>query len=114
MCGDRILPTHIVPLLTHQADTLKSDFQKLKNVNYKLDTVNKRRYCHDGKGKIKVMPGGRMPEKKTAGAAAYDCYARIDGKGENQYYDSDRKLHYIPRYQRMYYENAPWLCPGNA
>lgn len=48
------------------------------------------------KVKIKVMPGGRMPKKKTAGAAAYDCYARIDGKGEDQYYDSDRKLHYIP------------------
>lgn len=28
--------------------------------------------------KIKVLPGGRMPEKKTAGAAAWDCYARID------------------------------------
>lgn len=30
------------------------------------------------KVKIKVFPGGHMPEKKTAGAAAYDCYARID------------------------------------
>ena len=28
--------------------------------------------------KIKVLPGGRMPEKKTAGAAAWDCYARIN------------------------------------
>ncbi len=46
--------------------------------------------------KIKVFPGGHMPVKKTKGAAAYDCYARIDGSGENQYYDSDRKLHYIP------------------
>lgn len=46
--------------------------------------------------KIKIFPGGHMPEKKTAGAAAYDCYARIDGTGEDQYYDSDRKLHYIP------------------
>lgn len=27
--------------------------------------------------KIKVLPGGHMPEKKTDGAAAYDCYARI-------------------------------------
>ena len=27
--------------------------------------------------KIKLMPGGHMPEKKTAGAAAWDCYARI-------------------------------------
>lgn len=27
--------------------------------------------------KIKVFPGGHMPEKKTKGAAAYDCYARI-------------------------------------
>lgn len=27
--------------------------------------------------KIKVLPGGHMPEKKTAGAAAWDCYARI-------------------------------------
>jgi dUTP pyrophosphatase len=46
--------------------------------------------------KIKLLAGGHMPEKKTAGAAAYDCYARIDGTGEDQYYDSDRKLHYIP------------------
>ena len=46
--------------------------------------------------KIKVFPGGHMPVKKTKGAAAYDCYARIDGSGEDQYYDSDRKLHYIP------------------
>lgn len=28
--------------------------------------------------KIKLMPGGRMPKKKTAGAAAWDCYARVD------------------------------------
>lgn len=28
--------------------------------------------------KIKLMPGGRMPEKKTAGAASWDCYARVD------------------------------------
>lgn len=27
--------------------------------------------------KIKVLPGGHMPEKKTEGAAAWDCYARI-------------------------------------
>ncbi len=46
--------------------------------------------------KIKVMDGGHMPEKKTFGAAAYDCYARIDGTGEYQYYDPDRKLYYIP------------------
>ena len=46
--------------------------------------------------KIKVFPGGHMPEKKTKGAAAYDCYARIDGTGEDQYYDPHRKLHYIP------------------
>ena len=46
--------------------------------------------------KIKVFPGGHMPEKKTKGAAAYDCYARIDGTGDDQYYDSKRKLHYIP------------------
>lgn len=46
--------------------------------------------------KIKVFPGGHMPEKKTKGAAAYDCYARIDGTGEDQYYNSGRKLHYIP------------------
>lgn len=46
--------------------------------------------------KIKLFPGGRMPEKKTAGAAAYDCYARVcDGmqdewvfldEGKNKYY----------------------------
>ena len=30
--------------------------------------------------KIKLMPGGHMPEKKTAGAAAWDCYARIHEK----------------------------------
>lgn len=46
--------------------------------------------------KIKVFPGGHMPEKKTKGAAAYDCYARIDGSVEDQYFDSDRNLHYIP------------------
>lgn len=28
--------------------------------------------------KIKLFPGGKMPVKKTAGAAAWDCYARID------------------------------------
>ena len=27
--------------------------------------------------KIKVLPGGKMPVKKTAGAAAWDCYARV-------------------------------------
>ncbi len=32
--------------------------------------------------KIKVMPGGEMPKKKTAGAAAWDCYARIYEKYE--------------------------------
>lgn len=32
--------------------------------------------------KIKVLPGGKMPERKTAGAAAYDCYAR-----ESKYVD---------------------------
>lgn len=29
--------------------------------------------------KIKLLPGGKMPEKKTAGAAAWDCFARING-----------------------------------
>lgn len=48
------------------------------------------------KVKIKVLSGGHMPEKKTKGAAAYDCYARIDGTGEDQYYDADCWLHYIP------------------
>lgn len=48
------------------------------------------------KVKIKVLSGGHMPEKKTKGAAAYDCYARIDGMGENQYFDPHRKLHFIP------------------
>lgn len=37
--------------------------------------------------KIKVLPGGRMPEKKTAGAAAAEERADIlnhkDGKKEN-------------------------------
>ena len=28
--------------------------------------------------KIKLLEGGRMPEMKTDGAAAFDCYARID------------------------------------
>ncbi len=32
--------------------------------------------------KIKLMPDGRMPERKTAGAAAWDCYARINDKYE--------------------------------
>lgn len=27
--------------------------------------------------KIKLLPGGKMPEKKSKGAAAYDCYARL-------------------------------------
>lgn len=27
--------------------------------------------------KIKLLPGGKMPEKKSSGAAAWDCYARI-------------------------------------
>lgn len=36
------------------------------------------------KVKIKILPGGKMPEKKTKGAAAYDCYAREDiTVGEN-------------------------------
>lgn len=30
--------------------------------------------------KIKLMSGGHMPEKKSAGAAAWDCYARIHEK----------------------------------
>lgn len=30
--------------------------------------------------KVKIMEGGHRPEKKTAGAAAWDCYARIDEK----------------------------------
>ncbi|WP_289050433.1 dUTP diphosphatase [uncultured Acidaminococcus sp.] len=46
--------------------------------------------------KIKVFPGGHMPEKKTKGAAAYDCYARIDGSGDDQYYDEERKTYFIP------------------
>lgn len=34
--------------------------------------------------KIKLLEGGIMPTKKTAGAAAYDCYAREDVTvGEN-------------------------------
>lgn len=28
--------------------------------------------------KIKLLPGGKMPVKKTAGAAAWDCFARED------------------------------------
>ena len=28
--------------------------------------------------KIKLLPGGKMPTKGTAGAAAFDCYARED------------------------------------
>ena len=33
--------------------------------------------------KIKLLEGGRMPEKKTSGAAAFDCYARwCDGLNE--------------------------------
>ena len=28
--------------------------------------------------KIKLLEGGRMPEKATPGAAAFDCFARID------------------------------------
>lgn len=28
--------------------------------------------------KIKLLEGGKMPEKKTAGAAAWDCFARED------------------------------------
>ncbi|MBR6636591.1 MAG: dUTP diphosphatase [Phascolarctobacterium sp.] len=30
------------------------------------------------KVKIKILPGGKMPERKTACAAAYDCYAKED------------------------------------
>lgn len=34
--------------------------------------------------KIKLLPGGKMPEKKSAGAAAFDCYASenvvVEGK----------------------------------
>lgn len=28
--------------------------------------------------KIKLIEGGKMPERKTKGAAAFDCYARIE------------------------------------
>lgn len=28
--------------------------------------------------KIKLLPGGKMPEKKSAGAAAWDCFATED------------------------------------
>lgn len=30
---------------------------------------------------IKLIDGGRMPEKKTGGASCFDCYARMDYEG---------------------------------
>ena len=33
--------------------------------------------------KIKLVPGGKLPEKKTKGAAAWDCYARINDWGND-------------------------------
>lgn len=41
------------------------------------------------KVKIKVLPGGRMPEKKTAGAAAWDCYARIEKPNKGLVYNCE-------------------------
>ena len=47
--------------------------------------------------KIKVLPGGRMPEKKTKGAAAYDCYARVcDGmQDEWVFFDEGKNTYYL-------------------
>lgn len=47
--------------------------------------------------KIKLLPGGKMPEKKTAGAAGFDCYARI----EKDFYGESR----------MMVKEAPKLIP---
>ena len=35
--------------------------------------------------KIKLVDGGKAPEKKTEGAAAFDCYARLNDKWSSQY-----------------------------
>lgn len=34
--------------------------------------------------KIKLLPGGKMPEKKSTGAAAWDCFAREDVMVNNE------------------------------
>lgn len=45
--------------------------------------------------KIKLFPGGHMPEKKTKGAAAYDCYARVcDGMQDEWVFFDERKNKY--------------------
>ena len=47
--------------------------------------------------KIKVLPGGKMPEKKTAGAAAWDCYARVcDGMQDVWVFlDEEKNKYYL-------------------
>lgn len=47
--------------------------------------------------KVKVLPGGRMPEKKTAGAAAWDCYVRMDQKLPGVWYsETEKHWLYVP------------------
>lgn len=47
--------------------------------------------------KIKIFPGGQMPEKKTKGAAAYDCYARLDENGEDMWYsETEERWFHVP------------------
>lgn len=45
--------------------------------------------------KIKVLPGGRLPEKKTAGAAAFDCYARVNQNLEDMWYSKTKKKWFL-------------------
>lgn len=49
--------------------------------------------------KVKVLPGGRMPEKKTAGAAAFDCYARLTENRpemDKAYSESEKRWFLVP------------------
>lgn len=45
--------------------------------------------------KIKNFPGGQMPEKKTKGAAAYDCYARVNENLEDMWYSETEKRWFL-------------------
>lgn len=49
--------------------------------------------------KIKLLPGGKMPEKKTEGAAAYDCYARIDKN--DLFYSNEIDAIFVDRTPRL-------------
>lgn len=77
-----------------QAQAVADAFNRKDERSRKMKKTNKLPVV-----KIKVFPGGRMPEKKTKGAAAYDCYARLDENRpemEKVYDESEKQWKIIP------------------